>query len=102
MATLEAFLAGGRADRPLPPVVVEVCDTRRPTGPICGFRLPALRSGRVSLEAAGTSFANLTFRHGAFGIQLARRLTDTTVERIAPLTTTWGRSASFTLKTIQP
>ena len=34
------------------------------------------------VEASGTSFANLTLRHGSAGIRLAVDATDTTIERI--------------------
>jgi hypothetical protein len=79
LATLEDFIQEETLIEQCPAVVVEVCDTPE-TGPgVCGkdSGVPVFR-----VEASGTSFADLTIRHGSVGIDLALDVTDTTVERV--------------------
>jgi hypothetical protein len=86
LAALEAFLAEDALIDRCPPVVVEVCATGA-TGPgICGNDLEAVL-GEPGVDvftvlADGTTFANLTLRHGAAGIRLADGITGTTVEQV--------------------
>ncbi len=81
LATLEDFIAEETLIEQCPAVVVEVCDTP-PTDPgLCGNN-SELDVNVFSVAASGTSFADLTLRHGAAGIFLAEGVTDTTVERV--------------------
>jgi len=86
VATLESFIEEETLIDRCPPVVVEVCDTTE-TGPkICGVDSELGVNGEgipvFTLEASGTTFANLTIRHGEAGILLSTEVTDTTVERV--------------------
>ena len=81
VASLEAFFAEDTLIDRCPPVVVEVCDTPETDPAVCGGasnpEIPVF-----AVEADGTTFANLTIRHGESGIQLGEDVTETTIERV--------------------
>ena len=79
LATLEDFIEEEALIEQCPAVVVEVCDTPETAPGRCG-KDSGVDVFRV--EASGTSFADLTIRHGQAGIGVASDVTDTTVERV--------------------
>ena len=78
VATLEGFIADPVLIDQCPAVIVEVCDTPELPGE-CGIDSDV---NVLTVAANGTSFADLTVRHGRIGIGLVADVTDTTIERV--------------------
>ncbi len=78
VATLEGFIADPVLIDQCPAVIVEVCDTPESPGE-CGIDSDV---NVLTVAANGTSFADLTVRHGRIGIGLVAGVTDTTIERV--------------------
>ena len=84
LATLEDFIQDEVLIDQCPPVVVELCDAPATEPGRCGLdaNSGAFPVDVFTVEAPGTTFADLTIRHGERGIALGVDVTDTTVERV--------------------